>query len=275
MKDGILHTAHSFNIWRSIDRLRFDYGVDPALILKGTTAQRGSEISAIDLIKISNNLNVNSKNLLNANLDLDVISHYLKGNKLSIPKRYSNGMFSSSTSLKNTVNQFKRFGMKNFVLNKLQINEEYLDDHRPLSVTAVKDALEAVDGFICEEDLKNYSKANAYDFYHSDFGEYVRKNMTKSNVVDAIMNAVHLVEENWKYEIKSQDSTGEYTIASWQSDKMNNLNSGLIYTTPSINKMRTYFFYYFLEMCGFQDHEVKILTQEFSVQSKMTFSIKV
>ncbi len=268
-------TAHSFNIWRAIDRLNKEYSIDRELVLQGTNIKRGSELTAFDLLQISKNLKVDCKNLLTANLDLEVLSAHLKGENLQIPDKYLKGMFSSSTSLKNTVNQFKRFGMKEYILKKLQIDETYLNEHRGISVLAVNDALKEAELFLTDSDLQNYSRANANDFYTSEFGKYVRENMSKNNVIDTIIDFVHLVEQNWSYKIISRNILGQYVISTSQSKRMNDLNLGITFTTPTINKMRIYFFYYFLELCGFSGQKVEIISQNFDSNSTMLFSIQL
>ena len=263
---------HSFNIWRSIERLRCDFDIDINLILDGTSVQRGSDINAFELMRIARNLKIDGKSLLNGDFDLQRTAKILGGNKLSIPNKYELGMFSSSTSLKNLVNQFSRFGMKNYVLNKIQVDESFMHNHRPLSVNAVNDALYLVKDFISIEDLKNYSKANARDFLTKSYGQVVQQETSKEKVVEAMLSVAHYVERNWDYKIISNDS-GNYTIESEQSEQMLDHSPKKIYTNSYINEMRTYFFYYFMELCGFKNHDVQITSQEFNINSKMTFKV--
>ena len=263
---------HSFNIWRSIERLRSDFGVDMDLILDGTDVKRGSDLNAFELMRISRNLRVDGKSLLSGDFDLQRTAKILRGNLLSIPNKYELGMFSSSTSLKNIVNQFSRFGMKSYVLNKIQVDESFIKDHRPLSVHAVNDALKIVDDFIVEEDLKNYAKANAKDFLNKSFGQIVIKETLKDNFVQRMLEVVHLVEKNWTYQIIKNDY-GNYTIKSLQSEEMLDNTDRRCFTNNYINIMRKNFFYYFMQYAGFRGHEVEILDQEFDLQSEMTLKI--
>ena len=223
-------------------------------------------------MRISRNLRVDGKSLLSGDFDLQRTAKILRGNLLSIPNKYELGMFSSSTSLKNIVNQFSRFGMKSYVLNKIQVDESFIKDHRPLSVHAVNDALKIVDDFIVEEDLKNYAKANAKDFLNKSFGQIVIKETLKDNFVQRMLEVVHLVEKNWTYQIIKNDY-GNYTIKSLQSEEMLDNTDRRCFTNNYINIMRKNFFYYFMQYAGFRGHEVEILDQEFDLQSEMTLKI--
>ena len=94
----------------------------------------------------------------------------------------------------------------------------------------------------------------------------------KEKVVEAMLSVAHYVERNWDYKIISNDS-GNYTIESKQSEQMLDHSPKKIYTNSYINEMRTYFFYYFMELCGFKNHDVQITSQEFNINSKMTFKV--
>ena len=124
------------NVWRVLDSLQNHFDVKEEFCLKGTDYKLGDKISAIDLVKISENLSVDASDLFEGKIDVArvarrVLEEQNMDNDYIPPTHLLDGAFSSTTSLNSLLEEAQKIGRKDYILKKLHIDPKYLDKHRP------------------------------------------------------------------------------------------------------------------------------------------------
>lgn len=227
-------------IQKNLDSLIFDYGVDPEYIFNGVrgVAIGSKSYDAIDLIQIAQNLQVDAVNLFNGNFSKSQITKtFLNENDVISPDHLLSNAFSSTTSFNTLLVEAEKFGRREYLLRKLQIDESYLDSHRPLSVFACRNALIEMKPFFSHKALADLGRLNAKKFCTGAFGEAMRLSRSVPESLELFVHNSDIIEKNWTYEIKKR-TLSSYILESKESELMNDSLRGELFTTDQLNVWR-------------------------------------
>lgn len=221
-------------------------------------------VSSIALIELANALKVDPSKLYANEVDYSVIEkNLLSEDEVHLLPRYYKGSFSSTTSLSSVLSQMKHYRHSDFIMRKLQIKEKLLEEHRPLSILAVNDALNYSEHFLNNKDFEEIGYRNSEKFMHSSFGRAVSQGNTVKKAYELFVENIHLVETNWKYRVKKCLSEG-LVIESRQSDHMNDLTQGEVYTNDKTTHCRLSFIKHISEHLGYQGVQVYQTSEQLS-----------
>jgi hypothetical protein len=252
MGDGILFLgkrANPFHIVEPsssgvlsvINSLIYDYKLEREMILKGVENLDLNTISAMNLIIIANNLNVDPENLFMGNVHKTEIVSQLKMTKGEKgPDHFMENPFSSTTSLVSLLEIAEKFGRRQYLLKKLQINESYLESHKPISIFACRDALSAMKGLFGLDEIAEVGKRNAIKFCAGEFGDAMNNSSRKLDVLDGFIEHSQLIEKNWDYNIV-KFSKGKVVLESVESRLMTDHLEGEIFSNLELNTWRLSF----------------------------------
>lgn len=227
-------------IQKQLDSLVIEYGVDPEYIFEGVKrgSVRSRSYSAMDLIKIAKNLHIDAVDLYKGNFCKKHISKaYLKDSEVITPDHLLNAAFSSTTSLNTILVEAEKFGRREYLLKKLQIDESYLDSHRPLSLFACRNALEIMKPFFTESVLKNLGIINAKKFCAGPFGVAMELSKSSTDALDLFVHHSQLIEKNWNYKVLSKNLTS-FVLETQESELMTEHLQGNSFTTAEMNTWR-------------------------------------
>lgn len=237
-----MQSAKRTNFRSYLQSLVTDHGINPDAIWNGLTRKESQALCAQTLLKIAENLSVDATSLWSQSLNIEALKNSLKANPdLSfIPSIYRQGAFSSTTSLRSVVNEFKKFGKHQQILKMLQLNSQALEKHLPISVHVVQRVLSFMQNFISTSEIQGIAKRNADSFLSSsDFGEYFRNDLSCKTAGEAMFENANLIEKNWSYKILSS-RPDQVIVETSQSEEMLDICSK-DYTTEHMIKLRFQF----------------------------------
>lgn len=262
----------NFEIQRQLDSLIFDYEIDPEIVFEGVSSDNvNSKIyNALDLITIANNLSIDAVSLSNGEFcKKQVYKSVMKNGEVVSPDHLLESAFSSTTSLNSLLEAARPFGRREYLLKKLQVQESYLSEHRPLSVLACGRALEIMGPFFTAEVLRSIGTNNAKKFCSGPFGEAMTLYDSLTNSLENFVENSKLIEKNWDYKIVKREGS-DLLVETTESELMREHMEGKPFTTTSMNIWRSSFLQEILRINSFQ--KVKCVS---SIASKHTSYIKV
>lgn len=239
-----MRTFDGKHIHTTIDKLILDFNIDSEVLFNGIPKSRvrTKEYTALELFQISKNLNVNATDLATGDFSME---HVAKSFRTDIdcfaPDHFLGCAYSSTTSLNTLLSEAEKFGRRDYLLRKLQINESYLTEHRPLSVLATQRALKEMTPFFSIEALRALGVANARKFCAGPFGEHMNINRNASNALELFVHHSELIEKNWTYKIVSRNLS-TFTVETKERDFVKDFHMGVPFTTSQLNTWRWSFF---------------------------------
>lgn len=216
-------------------------------------------MSAADLLQIATNLKVDPILLWNKKIDFDVIKSDLSGETI-FPSCYSEVLNSNIVSLKNVLDQFKRYDIYDYALKKIQFDEKTLNNNKAVSILAINDLLEFSTGFFTEKNYAKIAKANATFMFDNVFKKEVSLSNSPINIAKNMVELVSHFEQNWDYEILKTD-LNSLTMKTWESEKMRSTKSYRPYTNYVTNYLRFEFVHKALEQLGVGTYNVTPLSE--------------
>jgi hypothetical protein len=230
--------SENAGIWSVVNSLIYDYKIDKELIFKGLEQTDLNTISAVDLILIANNLNVDAENLFTGKIHREeVVKQLSSGHNCTKPNHFMEKAYSSTTSLSSLLNKAEKFGKKDYLLKKLQVNENYLDDHKPISVLACRDALNAMNGLFGLKEITEIGKQNAQKFCAGNFGAAMVGTTKQNAAIDSFVENSHLIEKNWNYKIV-RTGNKQVILESVETQEMLEHLQGEVFSTIELNTWR-------------------------------------
>lgn len=232
------------HIHATIDKLILDFNIDAEILFNGIPKSRirSREYTALELFQISKNLNVNATDLATGDFSME---HVAKSFRADIdcfaPDHFLGCAYSSTTSLNTLLSEAEKFGRRDYLLRKLQINESYLTEHRPLSVLATQRALKEMTPFFGLEALRALGVENARKFCAGPFGEQMRINPSASNAMELFVHHSQLIEKNWTYKILSRNLS-TFIVETKESELVKDFHMGVPFTNNQLNTWRWSFF---------------------------------
>ena len=166
-----------------------------------------------------------------------VVKKLKSDDDLIAPDHLLDSAYSSTTSFNTLLDESERFGRRDYLLKKLQIDESYLNEHRPLSVFACRNALDVMGPFFDEDALRYLGRNNARKFCLGPFGEAMTSFDSASNSLERFMANCKLIEKNWDYRLIKRKASS-FVVESIESDLMKEHLKGETFTTESLNTWR-------------------------------------
>lgn len=225
------------NAEKLINSLTVDYSVDREQIYNDISIKNIRAFSALELQILARNLNVHSFNLIDGNVCIETMVQRLKYGNIVLPRLMRLAPYSSTTSLSSLACEAKAIGRKEDLLLSLQIDESLLNEHRPLSVLACRNALETIKHLLDEDNIKQIGINNAKKFCSGKLGNVLLATKNISAGLDAFIHHSKLVERNWTYEVLKQTSSGFLLFSEESSELLDNLTQKSI-TTDALNTWR-------------------------------------
>ena len=124
MEAGILQprkltsiSKENAGIWSVVNSLIYDHGVDKELVFNGLDRTDLNTISAVELIIIANNLNVDAEKLFLGEIHKEEVIKQLMGTTDCVkPNHFMEKAYSSTTSLSSLLAKAEKFGKKDYLL---------------------------------------------------------------------------------------------------------------------------------------------------------------
>lgn len=183
---------------------------------------KNTQFELTHLIFIANLLNVDFELFYYKSFCLDAMINQLilKDCTLDqiLPYQYRVNKNSSTTSLVSILNQFSNDQLKHSIYRKLQIPFHYFDEHRPLSVLAIRDALGFLYPHIENQELHFAAFENCEKFMNSHFGKAIKGENTLKEIYESSFASSKLIEKSWNYEILKADSSGISVLSKQSQD---------------------------------------------------------
>jgi hypothetical protein len=190
----------------------------------------GSDLSAVNLLQIAKNIDVDPIRLWSQDLDLDVIKAKKKG-VLQLPAKYSEVQNSPMASIVNLLEQFKRLGLYDYVLKKHQLNEVLILANQRVSILAIGDLLNFGGSFFTQQDYLDFADRNSTYSTDNIFLKHIPRNNSHINIVKKVMELASSFEQNWKYFIVNS-THNSITIETFESEQMQDAKAYTPYTNP-------------------------------------------
>lgn len=175
-------------------------------------------LTVTDLLQISINLKVDPVLLWQRNLDLDVLKEQRKANFI-LPSRYSDVKSSKIASLRNVLEQFKRYNLYEYALNRIQLTEEIMKENASISVLAINDLLTYSGDFFTEKDYIDIARRNSFFMFENTLKTEVSINNSSKEIATNLFELIQHFERNWEYKIVTS-KLNSITIETLESDRM-------------------------------------------------------
>lgn len=262
------------DFFKYLDQLIEYTGISRAEIFNGCYDIYSSiHLSANDLLQMAKNLQVDPVKLWCRNLDLEVLKNKHNGITL-LPELYSDVCASSIVSIKHALLQFKKFGLYDYALKRIQIDEKMIETRKSISVLAGNDLLILGNGFFSERNYADIAKRNAAFAYDNILKNEIKANMPPCKIAKEIVELVGHFEQNWSYKITKSD-LNSITIETQESELMRSAKGYRSFTNNMTSFIRFHFLKEALGMYHIQAQHVGPLSDWNNQNKKFQFSINL
>ena len=230
-------------------------------------------ISATDLLQIAINLNVDPILLWNKQIDLEQL-RLTRAGQTVLPFAYSEVCASNIASLKNSLDTFKKYGMYDYALKRIQMNEKTIQTINSISVMAMTDLFRFSDNFFIPQDYMDIATRNAAFTYDNILRKEINTRNTGIRITQNIFELVCHFEQNWNYKIIRSD-LHSLTIETKESELMRSTKSYRSFTTNTSNLVRFTFIKAALAKFNINTQNVTQLSDSDNKEKKFRFSVNI
>jgi len=243
--DGILLSLRDY-----IDKLCLDTSLTKDQAFEGLKEKKS--FGAYEAQMIADNLGVHLFHLLNNSIDYDFLENAHNDQSLKLPKIFMQGTYSSTTSLKSVLNEFRYYDKYEDALKYLQIQPEVLEEHRKISILGIYDVIRYMRRYLSDEHLQGIGFRNADSFLKTDFfGNEFYEGLGSNHPTLALLENIHLIERNWNYNI-SKAQRNRIVINTSQTQEMLDVCKDQSYTDEATVKIRFSFIKRVINQCGLE-----------------------
>lgn len=232
-----------------------------------------NHLTASDLLQISENLNVDPVLLWNKQIDFETLKKVRSGD-YSLPSSYSDVRASSMVSLKNTLEQFKKYDLYNYALKRLQIDEKAIASNSTISVLAGADLLEFSKGFFTKKEYADIGRRNAAFSFKKLFRHEISSTKSAIYITREMMSLLGHFEQNWDYKILHSDLKS-VIVETNESDYMRSAKSYKSYTNEFTTFIRFSYFRSALESFNIKGAYAVPISDWNNRDKKFRFSINI